>query len=224
MGTFHFAYSFDVILFHNNLYNIVIDRNDFSEDKLLSYIISIITNNSDDTRKILDNLRFDKEWLNTSDPEISKTDKWYMVALAEALRPIPSLSNRTQFSYIVLRRILPISGWSSNEIQVLTQGQFLHTMLENLGIELFIRNFLGIDQFGGWVSFENAKSFLSKLEDTKQFFSDQIFYTEALKAIEEMASFYNKPSEELFKNSLNDALDMLKEAVFRKHSIFMFID
>jgi hypothetical protein len=110
MAIIHRAYTVDAEAFHACLDHQLVKDGQLREDALLRLAARIVQDATEQTLQTLDSFRFDPEWLDTSDEEVSHITDWYIIALAEALVPVPSLSNRLLVSHNVLKQFLP---WSA---------------------------------------------------------------------------------------------------------------
>jgi hypothetical protein len=222
MAIIHRAYSFDPIVFHSMLQEKLMKHNQFSLDTVLDLARTIVSNAPENTKRVLEDMRFDDVWLDTSDDEISHTNEWYMIALAQNLSPAPSLSNRLQVSHIVLKLILPITGWTDTEVELLLRGQLLDTLVESSGNTFFINEFRGLKQYGGWLSVDDIKSLLFRLQGVERYFSSPS--REAEEALAKFAVHWSLSPGEMMRKAYADAREMLQTAIERNSALFVLLD
>jgi hypothetical protein len=127
MAIVHRAYSFDPKTFHRRLNDRLVLQKRLQLNVLLALAEEAVASASGTVQQALRDIRFDDEWLDSSDEEVSWTTHWYMVALAGELTPAPSLSNRSAVSWRVLELALPFLGWDEAEVRLLLRGKPLHS-------------------------------------------------------------------------------------------------
>ncbi len=142
------AHLFGPQQFHRSLEAKILDHGRLRLDILKDTVTKIVAYASPAVGEALRDMRYDDEWLDNSDPEVSVTDCWYMIALAEMLSPTVSLNPLQTGAQQVLAYALPRAGWTVPEIELLFYGKALHTLVESSGNESFVREFHGIDQHG----------------------------------------------------------------------------
>lgn len=223
MAIIHRAYTFDPVQFHTRLEERVIQHGQLALDALYNLVTTIVANASETTLKALEDMRFNSEWLDVSDEEVSRLPNWYMIVLAQALSPAPSLSNRLMSSYGVLERILPIVGWTDAEIRLLVQGNRLHTLVESSGNPLLRDKFYyGVDQFGGWLSLIDIESLLSRLLAIEERFMSPS--PQLIGSLLDFAQWWSQSPIEMISKAYADAKEMLQTAVERSSALFMILD
>jgi hypothetical protein len=218
----HRAYTFDPLAFHKYLKEKIGSGDNLDLLALQQIASDVVSNASDTTLQILEAIRFDDEWFDTSHPDDSFTTHWYILALVAALRKAPSLSNRSLFSWELLKLGLPEVGWSEADVKLLVYGELLKTLIESSGDSRFLSEFVGISQFGGWLSLDTIRRLLPKLDIS----------LEALPArqreVRESLAFYAEIQSEdplvTLRLAFADAAEMLNVAISRNEALFLILD
>ncbi|GEM_PF-2082444 len=219
MALIHAAYTFDAQGFHRELEAKLIVNNQLRLEVLYDLAASVVAAPSATTQEILDLLRLDAELLEPpTEEDVSYTDAWYMIVLADKLTPAPSLSHRCLVSHLVLQYGLPLLGWSADEIRLLLSGEPMHRLIEAFGHPLFVAEFW-CNEYGGWLSIERAAPLLSRLLLVENFFPSPLL--EARKEITDLAGWWSRSPAELLSQAYADAREMLETSLARKQSLFL---
>jgi hypothetical protein len=222
VAVIHRAYTFDPLAFHQDLQAKLVVDNQLRLEILRDLAISISAHPTETIQQVLIYLEFDSEWFDTDEEDVSYTDKWYVLALAEKLSPAPSLSHRCQVSFRVLEDVLPFLGWSPDEIKLLVYGERLHRILELFGHPLFVAEFRCINSYGGWLSTEIAAQLLSHLLLMEDFFPSAAL--EVRKDIKDLAGWWSRSPADLLSQAYTDAREMLETALARKQALYLLLD
>lgn len=214
MALIHIAYSFDAKLFNYKLQSEVAKNNILDLRKMHQIAVDAVKNMDGSTKKALLYLRYDDDWIDTTDEEVSHSHQWYLLALTKYFTPVTSLSHRIPNSYSMLSKILPMIGWNEEEVKLIITGNPLSTLVADSHNALFTSEFsAGIDQYGGWLSLEKITILLDKLERGKL----------------ELQTIMDQGSERLIIDdkvlvAYNNALEMLNLSYNRGHSLFLLLD
>ena len=95
MAIFHFAYTFNFESFHLALRKKVVQNGEINLLHLQQEAKSVVDNSSDELKKVLSNIKYDKVWLDDPDRDGSQAYLWFTIMLASAFNPAPSLSNKS---------------------------------------------------------------------------------------------------------------------------------
>ena len=210
----HRSYSFDPYKFHADFESRVMSNQEFRLDLLHEWAVEIATHPSGVTRDVLRYIRYDEgDWLSK---DSSNLDVWYLITLAEAILPAPHLRIP---SYNTIKEVLPLVGWSAEDVGKLIYGKDLGTLPELYGHKLLHHKFKNLRQYGGWLDLADASSLLAKLDATKEYFS--LPAPESVEAIGEYAGFLGADPSTFLKPAYDDARNMLQTAIDRRHALFL---
>lgn len=209
----HFAYTFDSFGFHSDLEASIIRDGHLRLDLLQEQARSVVLNADERIQNILTRLNFDEEWLDDPDKDQSQAYLWYLVRLVSYLREAASL----RASWITLREVLPLAGWSEDAIDALVIGQRLDGVLRKYGNELFLDMFT---IHGGCLTVEQATSLFQLLQSSAPYFDSPS--SESLELIRERAHLLDISPEWLLKTAYTDAFDMLKSSVERQEEMYIY--
>lgn len=217
MTLFHVAYTFDSKSFHTNLRANLVQEGKLNMARLNDLAKSTVKGAPEDLKRVLDTLGFDRDWLDDPDADSSQAYLWYTVALANAFRPCPSLSNnRFRHSHLLLEAVLPIAGWKDDEIHELVLGNRLNTLFDSSEDEVFSNN---LTLYGGCLNIRDAKKLLLHLEASIKYFS---FKTLAVQqAITKFTAHSNIQPDMLLNYAYQDALDMLRSSIERNEALYL---
>ena len=221
MAILHFAYTFDSDIFHERLRPKVVYNGRLDVRKLQLLAKSMVDSASDELQLILSHLRYDSEWLEDPDRDQSQAYLWYMVVLASAFNPCPSLSNnRFRYSHLVLEKVLPLAGWKKEQIYELIFGKYsLDTLLTDPGDRIFADN---LSLYGGALNTVEVQSILSHLELSRESFLSSV--SEIRAAIEEYVVHTEIPPSEILRMTYEDAVDMLSTSIARNEALYLLRD
>jgi hypothetical protein len=222
MAITHSAYTFNAKKFHDVLRDRIVQNGALSATALYKTAESTMARAGQSTQHFLTNVRFDKDWLNTSDLEVSKTIYWYIIALADTCTPAPSLSSHFPVGFRVVQTTLPLAAWETSAIETVIRGQPLHTLVDSSNNPLFMNEFVGVDQFGGWIPRDKAKELLSKLQAAEQFFTGNA--PASLEAVSEIARLWAQAPRDVMRIAYSDAVAMLRSAKDADSDLFVILD
>jgi hypothetical protein len=161
----HRAWTFDPDAFHDWLEERIVEEGELRLDQLHQLARGIVRNASSATWDALGYMRFDEEYLELGNPDISYPIRWYMIALASWLHPVGPLAG-----WGVLDVVLPMSGWSTEDARLLIYGRHLGDLAKSSGNELFAAEFDWVWEYG-WLDLATAKEMLHRLQESKEAFS-----------------------------------------------------
>jgi hypothetical protein len=223
MAVLHRAYHFDADAFHRALRPMIFTGDGIDEDKLQQAARAVVATASPVTNDMLIMLRFDQELLDTPEPDISRTHLWYLYLLAQSVQSAPSLGNRFHGSYYILERVLPLVGWSDDDVRSLIRGYPLHTLVESSNDPALIAEVrLGVDPYGGWLTQTQATQLFSRLQrhqDTIRVPSDELRL-----ALAEYAEWNKTTVDDLLERAYGDALEMLQTTISKRKDLFIILD
>jgi hypothetical protein len=177
---------------------------------------------SEQVRRTLEAFRFDPEWLDISGEEVSHVIDWYIIVLAEVLEPAPSLSHRLRVSHNVLTLVLPMVGWSAETIRELVLGHPMSTFVATSGEPVFIHDFAGVDQYGGWLPPPRIRELAERLAFCERFFVDPA--PEARDEITWLAELLHEEPEGVLRKAHADAQEMLQTGIARRLPLVLVLD
>jgi len=222
MSIIHRAYTFDAKDFHRMLEQRTIRNENLDLKMFQCYAKEIFQNADEDTLNILDNFRFDEEWLIMED-DIWPGDNWYITCLVNSLITAPSLSNRIRWSYRILEMTLPLIGWDSRKITRLIEGDDLHLLLLESGSKPLISAFgcCRSIPYGGWLSNRLVKLFYELLNETKS--SLDIESETIIGAITPYCRSIGINPEKAIHAAYSDLDEMLTTAINRNHDLIVLL-
>ena len=224
MAVIHRAYTIDAQAFHRELEAKLIDHDRLRLDMLHDLAVAAAALPDDPVQELLEGLRFDPEMLETpADEDVSYTSMWYMLILAGKAVPAPSLSHRCQVSHVVMQTVLPLLGWSNEELRLLLYGDCLHRFLEVFAHPLLVKELGIVDQYGGWLSIEQAAGLLSHLLLVEDLFASPL--AETVQYIQNLAGWWGRSSSaELLSQAYADVREMLETALSRDQPLYLLLD
>jgi hypothetical protein len=166
-------------------------------------------------------MRYDEEWLEASDPEISCTDRWYMLMLASGCSIAPSLSDPLQTGHYVLRTMLPSAGWTPDEVNLLIHGHELATLIATAQEPLFTSAF-SPSQHGGWLDNDAIARLQTRLTHSGGFFSAP--ESAGHPWLQEYGKLVGNDPAKLLDESFHSSLNMLTIARTRGSALYLVLD
>ena len=220
MAIYHFAYTFNSDDFHRDLKARIIKEGEIDVYKLQQEARSLVLNASDKMKQILDDLRYDDEWLDDPDGDASQSSRWYLINLVSVFDHCPSLSNnRFYLSHYVLEKVLPVAGWNKGEITEPIHGKYLSTLLESTEYEAFLNEFILL---GGCLSNKDIVSVHTHLKSSREYFTAQSpVVMESIKAITDRIALN---PDDILNAAYEDAIEMLETATKRNESLYLLRD
>ena len=221
MALKHRAFTFNINEFYNDLQNVIVESK-LSKERLWELSKEAVGKPSVATIQALNFLRYDQEWFDLSDPDISRESDWYLVFLTSKFKMAPDLSSSQPFSYSILRRVLKLVGWSSDHIDLLIKGSDLETLVKVTNDPIFISSFTFPQYRGGWVNQEDISMLYSKLT-----LSQEVFFEpskQLIESVEDLAGYFSLGPDEVIRKSYVEAVCMLSYALQRKNPLFFILD
>lgn len=176
-------------------------------EALYNWARTVIPFGSDLKRKIIEDLRFEENWLSPPGSDKAETDLWSLISLVNAVeKQVPGLSNRLESSYYVLQHALPLLGWSPARTHVLIFGQPLSTLYS--GKETSLSDATTDRNYdSGWLSRGNAESLMNSLK----MLEEKILAPpdEIILELKEYADQRSQSVSSVLQAAYNDAIDML---------------
>jgi hypothetical protein len=222
MAATHHAYTFDPPGFHTTLLGKVVIDSRLSLEALQNTAVAGVVAATEDTRQVLQVLRYNEEWLDASPSEANYGSEWYMVALSQYLTLAPSLSHRSHFSWSVLEHILPSFDWDQRQIRSLIYGRPLSELVESSGSRPLLDKIRGVDQYGGWLDLKTAKGLLSRLSRVDT--AVHKLANGAHQSVSAYAQLAGQQAEKLMDDAYADAIDMLSAAVNGNQALLLVLD
>jgi hypothetical protein len=213
----HHAWTFDPDEFHDWLEERIVEDGELHLDKLHELATGIFRNASPVTRDALGWMRLgDELYVDMSDPEVDYSIRWYMITLASWLHPAPSLPG-----WDVLRIVLPLAGWSFEEIRLLTSGRPWGTLAQASGNELFAAEFDWIWDYG-WLDLTTVEDLLDRLLDAE----DLVLSPpgEGMEKLLEWAEEVSRDPQEMLMMTYLTTREMLYTALNREQALLMALD
>lgn len=221
MAIIYRAYTFSPVVLFQDLVNNVVDAGRISEQLLFNKAKDVVDNSIMPSREVLELARFDEDWLNYLDKDVSRSHLWFLLVLISKLNPIPDIDTRTKH-HIVLPRLMPLLGWSQPQIELLIRGRPLNSLIETSGNNLFINEFVpGINAYGGWLDTETAAQLLVELQISTNSISTLEMTDRIQKETSLSPDFY---SETALHNALVEIARILQISVARREALFIIID
>ena len=166
-------------------------------------------------KAILDALRFDPEWLDDSE---TPDDSWrVLIALAEFLQPVPSLSRNLRSGFAVLEATLPLSGWDAISIRDLLRGRPLGPLLASAGLPHD-----PLPSYAGWLEQARVALLQSRLAAVPEQLPD--IPVEVRQRLSGVVAHAGQDLGVLYAQSLGDARAMLAACVERYADLFLILD
>ncbi len=223
MAIIHSAYLFDPVKFHRQLREKVVRQNRLDEHAMQDMAKDVVKNASAATRQALRYLRFDPEWLDWPDPEVTHLDKWYVAVLAGTLTLAPSLSNRSPISWRILKQALPLAAWSTQEANRLVEGNPLPSLIESSELVTWLNPIAGaLYPYGGWLSLSDAQDLETRLVQSQEKLLKPPKLLE--NALLEPAALWSESPRELLQRAYADASDMLRAATESRKALLVILD
>jgi hypothetical protein len=223
------AYSFDPARFHASLAARVVVDGRIAEARLRDIALEVVAQPTDTTQRALEDLRYDESWIMDEGADCEATDRrgfywtrWYLCALAAALTPAPSLTERFRPGWFVLDAVLLSTGWTRDDLQQLYAGRPMHTLVEQSGIAAFAGAFPSIDQFGGWLDQLQVHTLAERLRSAERYFSPS--YLPAAAAARPVARVAALDVEAVLRGAYADAASLLQAALSRRAALFLVLD
>jgi hypothetical protein len=213
----HHAWTFDPEPFHHWLEERIVEEGELRLDKLHELATGIFRNASPATRDALGWMRLDDElYVDMSDPEVDYSIRWYMITLASWLQPAPALPY-----YYALQIVLPLAGWSEEEIRLLIYGRPWGTLAEASGNELFATEFDWIWDYG-WLDLTTVEDLLNRLLDAEDLFLSPP--GEGMEKLLEWAEEVSRDPAEMLIMTYLTTREMLYTAFDRRQALLMALD
>jgi hypothetical protein len=222
MALVHLAYTFEPKPFFNELKKHILFEEKIRINVLKHLAEMVVKDASPQLKKTLEYLRFDEEWLEESNNEISHEHEKFIIVLSQYLVQIPSLSNRTPASFLILEKLLFSIGWEEKKIWLLIRGNYLQNLLEYAQEKVFTTEFIGVDQFGGWLNNQEIRTLYFDLEKSKHHFLSPSHVDK--QSICEFENLWKLPALEILKRAYFDAKEMLEMALAGNKALFLLID
>ncbi len=125
MAVVHVAFQFNPSDYYKELLNRMFTDGSWNPDNARILARSIVSEATSEEEETLLYFRFDHSWLPYEAIEGSTPTDWAVLFLTKMLTKSPSLSNRFMGSYAILKTLLPLAGWSPEEINMLLTGRNL---------------------------------------------------------------------------------------------------
>lgn len=224
MAVIHRAYTFDPARFHLMLRQDTIDGGVLREDRLLMAAREAVATASPTMRQALEMVRFDEEWVDRpgEDEAAVRAREWYIILLTSTLSSAPSLTHRFPVGWIVLERVLPLAGWTPEDVRRLVRGDRLDTLVASSGDDVFASYFRGVNQVGGWLDVDGAATLRGRLQGAARCFSPSDGF--AVEAATPIAALWSRDPHEVLQSVYADVSEMLETAVERRHALFLVLD
>jgi len=222
MGVFHIAFQFYATDFHKRLQNQMLIDGNWYPEYARALARKIISKAPPDALETLMSFRFDTSWLTYEEVEDSTPTDWYVIFLTTMLTKSPSLSNRFVGNYEILRKLLPVAGWSLEEINKLLIGRNLNTLVEASENRILIENITGLEQYGGWLDAVDIQSLLKQFVEVKD-----LFYSPSPSALDRIAHFsslWNTEPRALARLAYLDGFEMLSTANQAGSDLFLILE
>jgi hypothetical protein len=213
----HLVYLFDPISFHQRLESQAVIAGQVDLERLRTLAIAALDSATPTARKALDVMRFDQEWLRPSDEDADRERYWYIITLAQELRPAPAV----RYGGLV-RLALSYAGWTYAEARVLIFGESLGAMLRSTGHPVFDSVNGMVDTFAGALSVDAAGRLLTRLK-----LAEPVFRRPAPEVAEAMArdKGYRLPNQIGALSDTYDELDrMLSTSLKQGQPLVMLFD
>ena len=212
MTLYHLAYTFNSDDFHGFLRTKTVKNGKLKLLELQQLARSIVQNAPESLLGILRNIKYDEQWLDNPENDESQAYLWYTICLTSYFRECPSLSNnRLVISHIVLEKILPLLGWTTEQIRELIFGKFLDTLV-NSPEDNSLLNSLSL--YGGALSLGDIGAINLHLEENSKHFSAK--QPSMTNAVSTLASYNNLSAAQVIDMAHSDAIDMLRACTERE--------
>ncbi len=221
------VYTFDGYGFLADLEALIVKDGVLQEDILLAKAVEVVNNASETLLKILDRMHYGEYWLEDPEDPDPEPGLWFLIVLASVLEPAPALNlNRNKKSYYVLEAILPVAGWSDEEVKELFFGKRLCVLLQAYGNELFTRAFISY-AWDGYLSLDDVKRLRTRLQSSQDYFSPSSGVSIELIQKRGLPKYAGAPSQEptvILENAYADATDMLQAAIDREKDLLIILE
>jgi hypothetical protein len=214
----HRPWTFDPVAFHRWLEEQIVEDGQVRFDKLLQLARGIVENASSVAWEALEFMRFDEENLEMPAPGSDEyiADRWYMFALAPWLVSAPSLP-----SYGVLKIVLPLAGWSDEDVRALNFGQQLGSLPSTYGNDVVAAEFGSTWEYG-WLDLIDAEEMSARLTEIR----DLIFSPpqEGMEEFVDWAELISRDPSEMLTMAYHTTQEMLLTAIERRQALFLVLD
>ena len=146
MAILHRAYRFHGPAFVGSVASLAPRGGSIDHDRLRERARHVIARQTIDT-DVLEDLRFNREWLAPPDNRSDRLRESLAILLAEHLHRVPGLGDR----HLAVTRKLEEEGWTAKEISLLLTGRTLAPLLTRTEVPGIVETFAGVDVFGGWI-------------------------------------------------------------------------
>jgi hypothetical protein len=222
MAVVHVAFQFNPSDYYKELLNRMFTDGSWNPDNARILARSIVSEATSEEEETLLYFRFDHSWLPYEAIEGSTPTDWAVLFLTKMLTKSPSLSNRFMGSYAILKTLLPLAGWSPEEINMLLTGRNLNTLIEASGNDILINNITGLQQYGGWLEVADIQNLLEQFLKTEDLFCSPPSST--LTEIAHFASLWHIEPQTLVRLAYLDGFDMLNTATQSEKDLILVLD
>ena len=214
----HRAWTFDPRAFHVQLEEQIVEDGEVRLDKLLGLVRGVVENASSVAWETLGYMRFDEEDLEMPAPNSDEyvAHRWYMFALAPWLLPAPSLPG-----WGALKMVLPLAGWSDEDVRTLIRGQPLGSLARDYGSDTIAAEFGCMGEYG-WLDLIAAEEMSARLTGVRDlFFSPP---QEGMEELVDWAKMISRDPVEMLTVAYNTTQEMLQTALEREEALFLVLD
>jgi hypothetical protein len=217
-----FAYTFDPQQFHQQLKEQVLRGDSLDHAALRASASRVVRKATREIKKVLEVVRYSPDWLQPPDKVGDYLAHWYLLTLMGRLAVAPAHQKSLAVTIQVLEELVPLAGWTPDEIGVLIYGQPLHTLVDASENHLFKEAFSLIDQLGGgWLSLDLSQSLLSRLVQSEALFASPP--GEALDKFSTLARLWGQTPVEMSQAVFSHARAMLETSVDRKQALLLLL-
>jgi hypothetical protein len=214
----HRAWTFDPRAFHVQLEEQIVEEGEVRLDKLLRLARGVVENASSVAQEALEFMRFDEEDLEMPAPGSDEyvAHRWYMFSLAPWLLPTPSLPG-----WGVLKHVLPLAGWSDEDVRTLIFGQPLGLLARKYGSDTIAAEFGWMWEYG-WLDVSAAEEISARLAEVGDVFFSPL--QEGMEELVDWAKMISRDPVEMLTMAYNTTQEMLQTALEREEALFLVLD
>src|SRR6266536_2326433 len=131
MGIIHYAYFFEWNTLSAVINKCVTESQKVNVGLLRAQAQQALAERSEFGNQLLEDLRFDEEWMDNPSNDAGRTERLLMVSIAGQISRMHRMS---QSSFALLESILPTLAWPKDKIRLLLMGRRFHELIESLKI------------------------------------------------------------------------------------------